>query len=799
MIELINISKTYRLAKGGKLDALKDVNISFPDSGMHFIVGKSGCGKTTLLNIIGAIDAPNDGGQLLIDGVDVCNKSSEFLSNYRCSDIGLVFQEYNLIESFTVGENIEIALDLLGTKEDALIDDVLNKVGLYGYRNRAVSELSGGEKQRVAIARAIVKKPKIILADEPTGNLDSVTSGEIFDLLKEISLNTTVIIVTHDKESALMYYDTIFEMKDGRIINSDIRYSCESFGRKQKLTTEKTKLGVKNVFRLAFKGMRKRWIRLTMIIFVMILSLGAIALAGASTFNDVDYLFLKACEKYEQKNIVIMKSTEEDVMENQNTTYKMESSDKDRMDCIIGENNYIPIYATYIDNHIVDQDKCASLDYRYNICELSLDKLNNYGFHIVEGRYPNSPNEAMISLVTFHVYQKFGFIGQNGEMHFDRPEQIIDEKIGEYTVVGVLDTCFNSKIEEDFFSEYEKDPGTRTMNYFSAEYDDSIHSSLIVSHSTFKGFFVDELYTIYDSSYNVATKWEMEDKQGIINCINNVNFEEDSDAEIIVPFDDLRSIIYLSGRKVDYDEYDGSDYYMQLLSNHKVRVNLYYGREDTDQSTTLRVVGYHTKDRDTIIINDFAGEKISKDYLTVEGYFTQLKNNHKENEELLEALSESFVENDKEYRYYAHNGYWDAIGWMLGAKDKTWMMGFGVIGIVLAIIATLLIWNFIYTVILDDKKDIGILLSLGAQKKSVAYIYIIESAFICIVSNVLSYAFIPLYRYMFGDLSSQIHMFNYTPGIILSVLAFSIVVIALGCGFTLAKFLRKKPVEIIRK
>jgi len=135
----------------------------------------------------------------------------------------------------------------------------------------------------------------------------------------------------------------------------------------------------------------------------------------------------------------------------------------------------------------------------------------------------------------------------------------------------------------------------------------------------------------------------------------------------------------------------------------------------------------------------------------------------------------------------------------IGAKDKTWMMGFGVIGIVLAIIATLLIWNFIYTVILDDKKDIGILLSLGAQKKSVAYIYIIESAFICIVSNVLSYAFIPLYRYMFGDLSSQIHMFNYTPGIILSVLAFSIVVIALGCGFTLAKFLRKKPVEIIRK
>lgn len=800
MIELVNISKTYNLANGSKLDVLKDINLSFPDAGMHFIVGKSGCGKTTLLNLIGAIDAPNEGGQILIDGVDISNKSQAFLSNYRCYDVGFVFQEYNLIDSFTVGENIAITLDLLGKKDDSLIEDALTKVGLSGYINRSISELSGGEKQRVAIARAIVKNPRIILADEPTGNLDSATSKEIFELLKEISLNTTVVIVTHDNDSALTYYDTIFEMQDGVVFNSKHKHYFDGFYRSYDEEMAKNNLSLRNVFRLAFKGMRKRWVRLSMIIFVLMLSLGAIALAGASTFNDIDYIFLKACENNGQKNIVIMKSNEDEMMNNYNITYNMANSDKERLDVILGETNYVPIYEARINNQIGKDGYGLTVNDTFGICEINQELITKYGFSVIEGRYPNSQGEVMISLITFKIYQKDGFKGANGVLYFDNTSQIINEKIEEYTIVGILDTGFNTTIEKDFFTEYEKDAETRTYNYFSSEYNKSIHSSLIASHDTFKGFFVNQLYDKKGNSYNSATIAETKDTI-FYNIIEDVNFEHDSVSEIVVPYYYLKTIITLSNYSIDFDPLlcEESEYLMQILSNNNICFTMYFDRENANCNAKARVIGYHNYDSSTIIINDIAGETISKNYLPVVGCFAQLNINHKDNELLLDKLSETFVENEKEYRYYAHNGYWSAIGWMNSAKDKTWMMGFGTIGIVLAIIATLLIWNFIYTVILDDKKDIGILLSLGAQKKDIASIYIIESAFICAVSYILSFAFIPLYRYIFGDLSSQIHFLNYTPGIIFAVLAFSIVIIAMGCSFTLVKFLRKKPVDIIRK
>ena len=222
MLRLIGISKTYVAGSGNKVKALDNVSVDFGECGLVFILGKSGSGKSTLLNVTGGLDKP-DSGQIIVDGQSVAEFSERELENYCNRYIGFVFQEYNLITRYTVEENIAIALELQGkTVDKAKIDELLKKVGL-GCENgrtlssRKVNRLSGGQKQRVAIARALIKDPAAILADEPTGALDSKTGEQLYMLLKELSREKLIIVVTHDEEGAYRYGDRIIKLSDGKI------------------------------------------------------------------------------------------------------------------------------------------------------------------------------------------------------------------------------------------------------------------------------------------------------------------------------------------------------------------------------------------------------------------------------------------------------------------------------------------------------------------------------------------------------------------------------------------------------
>lgn len=226
MLEIKNLVKTYRPKKGVPVTALNGVSLSFPDRGMVFLLGKSGCGKSTLLNVLGGLDS-FDSGEFLVAGVPAKGFRSAKIDSYRNTMVGFIFQEYNVLEEFTVGANIALALQLQGKKPDGkTIEEILFKVGLSGYATRRPNELSGGQKQRVAIARALVKDPKIIMADEPTGALDSATGKQVLDTLKELSREKLVIVVSHDREFALKYADRIIELSDGRVI-SDEEYESD--------------------------------------------------------------------------------------------------------------------------------------------------------------------------------------------------------------------------------------------------------------------------------------------------------------------------------------------------------------------------------------------------------------------------------------------------------------------------------------------------------------------------------------------------------------------------------------------
>lgn len=226
MLETVNLCKIYKPKKGVPVKALNNISLTFPEKGMVFLLGKSGSGKSTLLNLLGGLDKYDD-GEIIIKGVSSKAFSQQHFDSYRNTYVGFIFQEYNVLDEFSVGANIALAIELQGRKaSDEEINSILCEVDLEGYGNRKPNELSGGQKQRVAIARALVKNPEIIMADEPTGALDSNTGKQIFDTLKKLSKDKLVIIVSHDRDFSEQYADRIIELADGNII-SDMEYTGE--------------------------------------------------------------------------------------------------------------------------------------------------------------------------------------------------------------------------------------------------------------------------------------------------------------------------------------------------------------------------------------------------------------------------------------------------------------------------------------------------------------------------------------------------------------------------------------------
>ena len=218
MLETRNLYKKYKPKKGVPVTAIDNVSLKFPDKGMIFLLGKSGSGKSTLLNLLGGLDR-YDSGEIIIKGVSSKDFDQQHFDSYRNTYVGFIFQEYNVLDEFTVGANIALAIELQGRKaENDEINRILAEVDLEGYGGRRPNELSGGQKQRVAIARALVKNPDIIMADEPTGALDSNTGRQIFDTLKKLSENKLVIVVSHDREFAEQYADRIIELADGHVV-----------------------------------------------------------------------------------------------------------------------------------------------------------------------------------------------------------------------------------------------------------------------------------------------------------------------------------------------------------------------------------------------------------------------------------------------------------------------------------------------------------------------------------------------------------------------------------------------------
>lgn len=299
MLELNNISKEY-----DKRLVLKDVNLSFPKNNFVCIVGPSGCGKTTLLNIIGGLDLAN-GGHVIYNKKEINKFSEKQLDSYRNLNIGFIFQNYNLINNLTVYENVEMPLLLLELSKKARrikIHNILKKLGIEIYKNKKPLQLSGGEQQRVAIARALVNDPNIILADEPTGALDSKTALEIMDLIKAISINKLVIMVTHNERLATTYADRIINMQDGKIF-SDKELNQDKKDTHQLEETKKFKGLLLRGIKISLRNLQTKKIR--SLLTILAGSIGIMGLSLVLFFSNIINNYITDIQKNTLSNYPI--------------------------------------------------------------------------------------------------------------------------------------------------------------------------------------------------------------------------------------------------------------------------------------------------------------------------------------------------------------------------------------------------------------------------------------------------------------------------------------------------------------
>ncbi|MEA4921875.1 MAG: ATP-binding cassette domain-containing protein [Eubacteriaceae bacterium] len=231
MVILEGVNKYFNRKKKNEIHVINDTTLEFGKSGLVGMLGPSGCGKTTLLNVIGGLDKVQK-GKIYINGERITGRSAGKIDEIRNLNIGYIFQNYNLVDEMTVFDNVAMVLRMIGVKSkseiNAKVNYALEMVGMYRYRNRFADMLSGGERQRVGIARAIVKNPAIIIADEPTGNLDSKNTLEVMNIIKSISRDKLVILVTHEEKLVDFYASRIIRLRDGEVISDEVNDKADN-------------------------------------------------------------------------------------------------------------------------------------------------------------------------------------------------------------------------------------------------------------------------------------------------------------------------------------------------------------------------------------------------------------------------------------------------------------------------------------------------------------------------------------------------------------------------------------------
>ena len=430
MLTIKNIYKSYGL-KDSKYSVLKDINLSFRPNEFVAILGPSGSGKTTLLNILGGLDQ-YDSGDLIINGKSTKKFKDKDWDSYRNKSVGFIFQSYNLISHISILSNVEMCLTLRNTSKSVARKkaiEALERVGLKDHIHKKPNQLSGGQMQRVAIARALVNNPDIILADEPTGALDSKTSTQIMELIKDISKDKLVIMVTHNENLADIYASRIIKLSDGVIISDSNPYETKE--ETDLYTLPKTKMSLLTALGLSLNNIKTKKGRTLLTSFAA--SIGIIGISLVLALSNGFQIQIDDFEKNTLTQMPIYITPEATDLKSEMALELRNGEDEYPSDNIIKKYQYTVAnahknkitsdYINYINS--INNDYLNGIGYGYNanmnviIKNDTIDYFNNNyietsfstngtldiikeNYDLLSGRYPQNSNEALLIVDTYN-------------------------------------------------------------------------------------------------------------------------------------------------------------------------------------------------------------------------------------------------------------------------------------------------------------------------------------------------------------------------------------------------------------
>lgn len=796
MISINNLNKTYSSKKKTRCVALNNINLKIQDQGLVFILGKSGSGKSTLLNLIGGLDNITS-GNIIVDGNDISKFKEKDFCFYRNNHIGFIFQDYHLIEELTVYENIALSLNLIKEEDNGEIYEALKKVDLIGYEKRFPSELSGGERQRVAIARAIVKRPSIILADEPTGNLDTTTASSIIALLKDLSKDCLILIVSHNINDAYQYADRIIELSYGNIIKDvsrniyfndsiDVQNGALFVPEDHRLKDEdvvfingelaknnirkivknkdkyintndacfneeykeikKKNLSLKNLIKLCFSFLKTKLVRIVLSSIMVSVIMLILALAQTIIMFDSSKVLSKELNKNDVNSMFALKTLTEEEKQFCEKEYTKEIDEEDisKFKDAGYEGEIIPVY-------------------NYNVpVNITVSFAGWNGNRFIDGIYINETLGTMIVDEDF-LERKIGkveYLAKSDINHengfiitdyiadaiikygtYDGKGKSYEDLIGPYSYAKYVRLYIDGIVDTDYEEKYGE-----LFDYLKNNYSNIDKASLYENEDYLS--FTNDIYDYLGFSYSFNDNLVSDSiSSGFPSVLYNQQLTFNG-IPFIWDYSPSVTETQLADNEVKmnykkYNEVFGTEYTISNLNDfvpHEVEIKQYrfydYKLENVLASKTVKIVGLYGDVSQTFKASKEVFNMFIPANIFVKGlYFDGNKGIDK------------LVDLSSELNYQQQIIAIEAVHTMTKAVD-VFIPIFRLITFVLCVAIVLILVNFSTKMLKDKYHDIGIMKALGTNNMSITSIFGLQIWFIVLVTSVISslgyYVFIGL-------------------------------------------------------
>jgi len=767
MLHIKNIKKEYVIGDQ-VFPALKGIDLAFRKQEFVAILGHSGSGKTTLLNIVGGLDR-YDSGDLIIDGISTKNYKDKDWDAYRNHRVGFVFQNYNLIPHLDILSNVELALTLSGVSREERIKratEVLTRVGLFDHIHKRPNQLSGGQQQRVSIARALVNDPSIILADEPTGALDSETSVDIMNLLTEISKDKLIIMVTHNGELAKKYASRIVNLKDGLVVTDT--NPVDSNGELQKNPPiQKTSMNFLTALRLSFKNLLTKKVR------TLITALaGSIGIIGVALVMSLQHGFNEYLNNMEQDTFAGLPITvNRKYMDLSLLTPGQNpfESDADPVQNGVGIKKETTITQLYKTN-VITQDYIDYLKDPNNKLDNYATVVYNYGF---TGYYGYRTDDGINIKSYSNTSSSFG--GGSSYIRQSTYTESFIERYFDIVAGGVYD---NTKHQAVLIVDQQNRVPEEILQFLGF---DTTNPNLVVPYQDivnkkFKVFTNDAYYYLFDEEGNTYTRKSDSNLMAIYDTPDHPNTFEIEIVGILRVNTDFLTV----NSQILFTDKTAEDIIAQNKNSEIVAAQLaspnksvVFGKPFIPGSGLSLTGSYLLADA----LQDLGGSDVPVSISIYPKSFDDKEAIVK----ILNTYNDRFSEDEEDQKI----NYTDNIAAAL-SMIKTVMNSISAVLIAFSsislFVSSVMIGIITYTSVLERTKEIGVLRSIGARKKDVSRVFNAEAILIGFIAGTLgvliAYGLVPIANFFLRDATDGVDVANLFIGD-----AFMLIVISIALTF----------------